>query len=326
MTEITRSRGGHVEKSALIPDLPYFSVVIPVYNDPGGIRQTLDSLVRQDYPVNYFEIIVVDNCSTDHTKEVVLEYARGSPMIRLERECSIQSSYAARNRGILASKGAVIAFIDADMSVGVDWLMRIARSLREEPGDYLACGVELSGNKNTLYEIYDKITGFPIRLYLGNDHFAPTCCLVVHRSLFMEQGLFDSRLISGGDLEFGNRVFESGKHQGYRPDIIMIHPARSSFRSLYQKSFRIGRGLRQLSRFYPERFQYPDLRVWNPVNYLPSTPWNFISSGKRNEIWKELSFIEKFSLYYINWLLKLAKIRGYRAESPRGSGSDFPPA
>lgn len=318
MTETTRSRGGQEEKSALIPDLPYISVVIPVYNDPGGIRQTLDSLVRQDYPANYFEIIVVDNCSTDHTKEVVLEYARGSPIIRLERECSIQSSYAARNRGILASKGTVIAFIDADMSVGTDWLTKIAQSLQKDRWEYLGCGVEIYGNSNSIYEKYNKLSGFPIRSYVYNRHYAPTCCLVVRKRVFDELGLFDSRLISSGDYEFGNRVYQSGKRPFYNPDIVMRHPARSTLGVLYKKLFRIGRGNRQILVYYPNR-DYPlRRRLWNPLIYVPNAPWNFYLSYNRNKIWHTLSMREKVAMYFIHWFMKIANNNGYWYETFQG--------
>lgn len=298
-------------------DFSSISVVIPVYNDPDGIKDTLDSLVIQDYPPHHFEVIVVDNGSTDHTAAVIREYGRDNPKIRLETEYSVHSSYAARNKGISSSRGSVIAFMDADMSVRADWLMRINRSLQENDGDYLACGVEIVGRDKTIYELYDKITGFPVGSYLHDDHFAPTCCLVVRKSLFMELGLFDSRLISGGDLEFGNRAYHSGKKLCYDPEIVMRHPARSSFRAHYKKLFRVGRGLRQLTVYYPERFHDREYTAWNPRNYIPRTPWNFFRSYKGNKTWDELRLTDKIRVYLINWVLQLAKLGGYRYESCR---------
>jgi glycosyltransferase involved in cell wall biosynthesis len=299
------------------PDYFSVSVVVPVYNDPDGIKDTLDSLATQEYPPHHFEVIVVDNGSTDHTAEVIREYVRDDPKIRLETEYSVHSSYAARNKGIRSSRGSIIAFMDADMTVRADWLTKINRSLQEHNGDYLACGVEVVGRNRTIYEIYDRITGFPIGSYLHDDHFAPTCCLVARKSLFIELGFFDPRLISGGDLEFGNRAYQSGKKLCYDPDIVMMHPARSSFRALYKKLFRVGRGLRQLTVFYPERYHDREYGAWNPLNYIPRTPWNFFRSYKGNDTWDELQFTDKIRVYCINWVLQLTKLSGYRYESRR---------
>ena len=292
------------------------SIVIPVLNDPNGIKDTLNSLVNQEYPAYHFEIIVSDNGSIDTTLAVINEYIEKYPkLIRVVIEDSIQSSYAARNKGIEAAKGAVIAFIDADMSVDKDWLTKINQSLKEDRWDYLACGLEIYLKNKTIYEIYDKITGFPIRSYVYDSHFAPTCCLVVRRIVFENLGLFDSRLISSGDYEFGNRVYISGQTLFFNPNIVMRHPARSSFSELYKKSFRIGRGLLQLSFYYPERYHRWYRTIVNPLNYLPDIPWKFVMSKNGKRIWDELSFGDKISIYFLNWLLKLAKILGYCYES-----------
>ena len=284
----------------------YISVIIPVYNDPDGIRDTLDSLVNQDYPADSYEIIVADNGSTDHTLDVVTEYTENYPqLIRLVVENTIQSSYAARNKGILSSEGSIIAFIDADMSVENDYLTKINRSFITDHCDYLACAVEIYFKNRTKSEIYNKIFGFPIRSYMDNAHYAPTCCLVVRMTVFEEVGLFDSRLISSGDHEFGNRVYQSGHKFCYNPDIVMRHPARSSFRDLFFKLFRIGRGLEQLSFYYPERYPRWN-RLLNPLSYLPEMPGKLITSPDRLAIWEELSFDYKIVIYFIKWYLKLA--------------------
>jgi len=300
------------------PNSSNISVIIPVYNDPNGIRDTLNSLVNQDYPADRFEIIVVDNGSTDNTIGIVEEYINNYPeLIRLVSEDSIQSSYAARNKGIVSSKGSVIAFIDADMTVDTDWLMKIDQSLQKDQWEYLACGVEIYGNTNSIYEKYNKLTGFPIKSYVNNDHYAPTCCLAVRKRVFDELGLFDSRFVSRGDFEFGNRVYRSGKELYYQPDIGMRHPARSSFKGLYKKIFRVGRGYRQMTIYYPDRQDTRGRRLWNNLIYLPNNPWDFYLSHRRNKIWNTLSSREKVAMYFIHWFLKLANNNGYWYETYR---------
>ena len=84
------------------------SVVIPVYDNPSGLLDTLKSLVVQDY--KDFEIIIVNNRSTDNTLKIAENFARKFPKtVRIVTENNIQSSYATRNKGIETSRGSIIA-------------------------------------------------------------------------------------------------------------------------------------------------------------------------------------------------------------------------
>lgn len=292
--------------------LPNISIIIPVYNDPYGLEDTLKSLVNQDYPSEKFEIIVADNGSSDNTLDIAEKFSQEySVVIRTTVEDNVQSSYATRNKGIVTSKGTIIAFIDADMSVEKNWLTKICISMEKLQADYLACGVEIYSEIKSIFALYNKMTGFPIENYINNAHFAPTCCLVVRKIIFDELGMFDSRLISSGDLEFGNRVYESGRNLCHDPIIVMKHPARSSFKQLLKKSFRIGRGSCQLSFYYPERYNQLNRSIFNPMYYLPSIPWKFSISMKGNKIWDEAFFNEKIYFYLISWSNNLANHIGY---------------
>ena len=294
------------------------SVIIPVYNDQCGLKDTLNSLVKQDFPKENCEIIIVDNSSIDNTLNIAKEFSREYPrLVRILVEDCIQSSYAARNKGIKASKGSIIAFIDADMSVDKDWLTRIVNSLEKYGVNYLACKVEIYLKENSIFGLYDKMTGFPVEQYILNNHFAPTCCLVVRKNIFNNVGVFDSRLVSSGDYEFGNRVYRFGYKLYYDPTIIMMHPARSSFKKIFYKSFRIGRGIQQLSFYYPEYYKEKHRNNLNPRYYFPSKPWKYFKSMKGNKIWDKSSFLTKVRFYLINWQMKLTAQIGYIYENFR---------
>ncbi len=298
---------------------PYISVIIPVYNDPDGIKDTLNSLVNQDYPANNFEIIVADNGSTDDTIDIINEYIDKYPtLVRLVVEDKIQSSYAARNRGIESSRGSVIAFIDADMSVNSDWLTKIDRSFKKHKWDYLACAVDIYLKNKSIYGLYNKITGFPIKNYVNEGHYAPTCCLVVRKALFDELGLFDPRLIGGGDGEFGTRVYQSGRKLYFDPAIVMMHPARSSFKGLFNKYFRIGRGNFQLTMRHPDRFKGLRKVYLNPLHYMPNIPWFIAMQKSKSNTWHELSFMDKIKVFLIDWLMRLVRNMGYFYEKLYG--------
>lgn len=234
-------------------------LVIPVYNDAEGISQTLDSLCQLDISSVHFEIFVVDNGSTDDSRNVINEYAQTHEHVHLLVEDEIQGSYAARNKGIQHAGGDIVAFLDADETVGDDWLEIALNAMDEQDVDYLGYSVELTLPKDTLVGRYNAHTGFPVKRYLENENYAPTCALLVRREVFEDVGPFDARLISGGDREFGERVHEAGYDQGYAADAVVYHPARTSFDSLAKKNVRVGRGFCQKQRYYPERFGKPGI-------------------------------------------------------------------
>lgn len=232
---------------------PNASIVIPVYNDPQGVTDTLSSILENTGGEP--EIIVVDNNSTDETAEVIREYAGRYEHVQLRFERDVQSSYAARNTGIEHATGDVIVFLDADQSVPKYWLTDILKEHRRRDAHYLAPDVRLVVPPNvTLAGQYNYHTGFPIAEFIRLQGFAPTACLCVTRSLLENVGGFDERLVSGGDKEFGNRVSNAGYELHYTPDVVIHHPVRNNLNSLVKRNLRIGRGHCQLQRYYPNRY------------------------------------------------------------------------
>lgn len=236
------------------------SVVIPVYNDPEGIATTLSCLVDQNVAEDRYEIIPVDNRSTDQTFAVLHKYASDYPaLVFPEKEYDTQGSYAARNAGVRAASGDVIAFLDADMEVDGDYIGKIAERMNDGETDYLGCNVELfvpEGEESWIAR-YDLRTAFPIETYITEQSFCPTCGLVVRREIFADVGGFDDRFTSAGDGEFGNRVAEAGYDLAYEPNITVRHPVRSDLESLLKKEIRVGYGLCQKQEFYSERYGKP---------------------------------------------------------------------
>lgn len=92
--------------------LPLVSVVIPAYNSEKYISNALDSVISQTY--EYWECIVVDDCSSDSTRNIVRTYSERDERIRLIAHNENAGVAAARNDGILAANGIFIAFLDSD--------------------------------------------------------------------------------------------------------------------------------------------------------------------------------------------------------------------
>lgn len=288
------------------------SVIIPVYNNPEGLYVTLNSLINQQQINFNYEIVVVDNNSTDNTLKVAEEFKKNyHEIIKVEREDETQSSYAARNKGISIADGEIFTFIDADMKVPDSYISKIYSKIVDGECDVLCCDVEITMENSKIFSLYDKMLGFPVQEYTEEMNFCPTCSLVIKKEIIEVSGNFDSRLVSGGDREFGNRVTGNGYKICFLEDIVIKHPARKSSIDFLKKSFRVGRGQRQLFYYYPERYPEKYRNVINPYYYIPCNPVIFPNSLQGIQVWKESPLFTKLGFYFICWLKKLVNQAGY---------------
>lgn len=301
----------------------FLSIIIPVYNDRQGLQDTLASLLAQNLPDSEYEIIIADNGSRDGTWELSCEYQGRAPkLVRAVREAQIQSSYAARNRGIESALGEVLCFIDADMIAPPDYLRLVKERFKTSDVEYLACNVELIEDRRTLASLYNCVTGFPVERYLERGHYAPTCCLCVRREVFDQIGFFDERLESGGDMEFGQRAYDRGLKQEFAPEVVLKHPPRRLFRSLLNKERRIGRGHAQLSYLHPERYSlFRELYLGTTRYFHPVNPLKLRKQCKQRGLAVDPKTLAALSVYHIpltwagalSYLQEAKKLRRQRA-------------
>jgi glycosyltransferase involved in cell wall biosynthesis len=217
-------------------DLPIVSVIIPVYNAEKNISPLIESLLDLDYPKELLEIIIVDNNSSDRSKEIVKKYP-----VKLLGEKNIQSSYAARNKGLRNSKGVVLAFTDADCIVKDSWLKKGIECLQNGGGDIIIGEVEPQiDHELNIFEKYDIITSF--------NHSCKTWNLITKKTVFDKVGLFNEILISGGDTEWGERSKKIGLRIFHCKQAVVLHPLRTNYTSLLNKQIRVGYGAGQKSK------------------------------------------------------------------------------
>ena len=293
---------------------PRLSVVIPVYDDPKGIRMTLESVTEQTYPAESYEILAVDNGSTDGTREVIRAFASFYDNVHLLVEDEVQGSYAARNRGIEHARGELVSFVDADMTVEADWAESVVASHERHDWDYMGCAVELYvEGRETLTATYDRtLGGFPVEQYMRERSFTGTGSLSIRREVFDAVGTFDERIVSQGDGEFGKRVAEAGFVQHFEPEITIYHAARTDLRAWLRKQVRIGRGAIQKRVYYPERTEAAErTHPLHPRKFLPPKPWDFY---RRLTETTDPTVREVGGLYAIDYASKLARTAGGIAE------------
>lgn len=224
---------------------PFVSVIIPVLEDEERLGVCLEALAAQTYPRDAFEVIVVDNGSSPPVR---VDRARARLLVEPR-----PGSYAARNTGIAAARGEIIAFTDADCLPAPDWLEAGVRRLVAEPGCGLVAGeIEVfcqDRERPTAAELYElHCGGFPQRRFVEQDGFGATANLFATRAAIEAVGGFDATLLSAGDVDFGERVRGAGHRLVYEPRAVVRHPARRAMKNLLLRAVRIELGLRRLAR------------------------------------------------------------------------------
>lgn len=226
---------------------PTVSVVVPARDNVEQLRRCLALLRAQDYPPSRYEVIVVDNDSTDDVRSAVPADSR----FQVVRE-GRRGSYAARNSGTVSATGAVLAFTDSDCLPRPDWLRAGVAVLCSQPlPDAVGGAIEMSFRNGSCPETgpehYDALDGLPQQEHFIQTYpFAATANMLVWTATFEAVGPFEADLVSGGDREWGARLAAIGGTFAYAPAAIVDHPTRATWTELTRKSRRIGQGLASL--------------------------------------------------------------------------------
>lgn len=133
------------------PSEMILSYIIPVYNGATSIARCLDSIYRSSLDISCFEIIIIDDCSKDNTTNVVEEYVRSYPNIRIIKHATNKRQGGAKNTGIRAARGKYIAFADQDDEVITENLPEVIRIAKDQTSDMISFSwIEQKGEKNRL--------------------------------------------------------------------------------------------------------------------------------------------------------------------------------
>ena len=197
---------------------PLISVIVPALNEESVIGRCLASLQEQDLPADCAEVIVVDNGSTDRSKEIARSFRGPVPVTVIERS-GVRIS-ALRNLGAAVARGEFLAFLDADCVAPRHWLRQIIDLLRAD-------GVRIVGAQ---YRIPENSTwvgkawyGDLWRMKNGPVSYVPGGDLAVGRDLFMNLGGFDETIVTSEDTEFCERAAVSSVAVLSLPSLSVVH-------------------------------------------------------------------------------------------------------
>lgn len=208
------------------------SLILCTYNREQWIGDAIQSLLKlqTDGGVNY-EVIVVDNASTDNTPDVIAGIAATSDRsVRYVRETR-QGPSAARNRGIAEAKGEWLAFIDDDERADPDWLLELLAMTAKKGVRVVGGAVQLISSEAGAQPVSPDLERVlaPGGRRKHECHFTPKHALnsgnqMLHRSVFEEIGVYEESWTEGGeDTELFTRLYEAGIESWYTPKAIVLH-------------------------------------------------------------------------------------------------------
>jgi len=210
------------------------SVVVCTYNRPQLLGMCLESLVGQNCDSCRYEVIVVNNGSSDNTQEIIDYYRNGYTNVRGVYEAAQGLSHA-RNRGWREAEGIYVAFIDDDAVAGPEWVGSIMDFIGRRPD------IGVFGGPYTAFSLIDYPDWFPPEygaLDYGEEErpinvgieWITGSNMVIRKALFLEYGGFDVRLgMSGSTIAYGEEIrfiltmSEQGEQVYYVPAIKVAH-------------------------------------------------------------------------------------------------------
>jgi glycosyltransferase involved in cell wall biosynthesis len=195
-----------------------FSIVIPVRNEEENIRRCLDSVGRMKFARELYEVIVVDNGSTDRTKEVASSFKESFSLQVLDRPNGYIA--AVRNAGAAVARGRYLAFLDADCEIRPDWLSVAGEVLSEENVGVCGAFYLIPQGSSWIARYWYQIREIKPA---GEVSYLPAGDMFVSRQVFDKIHGFDESIQTNEDFEFCQRIRAARLRIRCEPKLGVIH-------------------------------------------------------------------------------------------------------
>lgn len=249
--------------------LPTFSIVIPTHNRPQQIVECLTAISELNYPVDKFEVIVVDD-GANLSPEIIEKFHDKIALVLHQQQKTGPAQ--ARNKGAKLSKFDFLAFTDDDCLPDKNWLINFAGQIKQTPGGCIG-GKTINALAENLYstasqQLVDYLYG-----YFGKKnselYFFTSNNLVVPKIQFQQIGGFDSTfpLPAAEDRDFCKRWLEGGFKLNHQPQAVVYHAHQLNFRGFWRQHFNYGRGASHFHKNLTERSPHK-IKTEPPSFYL----------------------------------------------------------
>ena len=218
---------------------PLVSIITPVFNAEDTVTSFLEAVLQQNYPRNHYEIIVVDNGSTDQTRQKVKAFRNE---VTLLQRTDLQNPYAARNKGLSHANGEIIALLDVNCIPVSGWLQSGVKRIQSSDIDLVGGQISFTYSKEeTLGEWYDSLLFVDMEDLIQRGQSCAGGNLFFKRKVLEEVGPFPENQRSGMDLYWTKKASKNGFSLVYDAEAQVHYPARK-LRPLLKKVFRVGTG------------------------------------------------------------------------------------
>lgn len=230
-------------------NLPFISVVICSYNGASTIRDTMEGILELDYP--YFEVIVVNDGSKDKLAEIVAEYP--CKLITTKN----QGLSSARNTGLYAAQGEIIAYIDDDAYPDPHWLRYLASAYLSSAHAGIGGPNIAPAEDGAIAKCVANAPGGPVHVLLSDEiaEHIPGCNMSFRRDTLLEIGGFDPVFRSAGDdVDICWRIQKADYTIGFHPGAMVWHHRRNSVKAYWEQQQGYGKAEALLEAKWPEKY------------------------------------------------------------------------
>ena len=242
---------------AIDPTWPKMSVVVCVYNSASTMEDCCEGLKALNYP-NY-EVIIVDDGSTDGTSRVVRNY--DFTLITTPNH----GLSSARNTGLEAATGEIVAYTDGDAWPDPDWLTYLAAAFRSSTHVGIGGWNIAPHGDGWFADCVANSPGGPVHVLLTDtlaEHI-PGCCMAFRKSALDAIGGFDPQFRSAGDdVDVCWRLQERGWTLGFAAPAMVWHHNRDSFHAYWKQQQGYGKAEALLERKWPEKYNSVGHLTW----------------------------------------------------------------
>ncbi|KAF0231947.1 MAG: hypothetical protein FD177_2689 [Desulfovibrionaceae bacterium] len=233
---------------------PMISVIVCAYNADSTMEGCLASFQNVEYP--NFEVIVVDDGSTDKTGEISDKYAAKFPFIHVIHQPNLGLS-AARNVGMYAAKGEIIAYTDSDCYVDPHWLTYMAWAF-QDPRFAAVGGPNLPPSEDNRTAACVAVSpGAPTHVLVTDEvaEHIPGCNMAYRREHLLATGGFDvTYRAAGDDVDLCWRLMDMGHTIGFHAGMMVWHHRRNTVKAYLKQQKGYGRAEALLMPKHPQRF------------------------------------------------------------------------